>query len=225
MIEVWFNEAGKYNVLPLDDRIRRTNHQRLSDRQAEPPRDTYIYYPGASEVPEAVAVSVRGRSYKILANVEIEKRRCPGRHLRPRLALRRARPVHQGQEALVRLQLPRHPAGAAVRLIRELTPGKYTLGMEFIKESTGEYGESHGTTKLYVNDEAVAEGQMRTQTGKFTLCGDGLCVGRDSGDAVSDEYKPPFAFKGGTIQGVAVSVGSDVYMDLEKQAGAMLARD
>ena len=62
-----------------------------------------------------------------------------------------------------------------------------------------------GTTKLYVNDKAVAEGPMKTQPGKFTLSGDGLCVGYDSGDAVSKEYKTPGTFKGGTIQGVGVT--------------------
>ena len=45
--------------------------------------------------------------------------------------------------------------------------------------------------KLYVNDKVVAEGPMKTQPGKFTLSGDGLCIGFDSGDAVSGEYKTP----------------------------------
>ena len=53
----------------------------------------------------------------------------------------------------------------------ELKPGKYTLGMEFTRESAGKYHESLGKTKLYVNDKVVAEGPMRTQVGKFTLCG------------------------------------------------------
>jgi arylsulfatase len=38
-----------------------------------------------------------------------------------------------------------------------------------------------------------------------TLSGDGLCVGYDSGDAVSQEYKTPSTFKGGVIQFVGVS--------------------
>ena len=78
----------------------------------------------------------------------------------------------------------------------ELKPGKYTLGMEFIREKAGQHNESLGKTKLYVNDKVVAEGPMRTQAGKFTLSGDGLCVGYDSGDAVSKEYKSP-----GDVQG------------------------
>ena len=57
---------------------------------------------------------------------------------------------------------------------------------------------------------------MRTQLAQFTLCGDGLCVGRDSGDAVSKEYTAPATFKGGTILQVEVNVGDDQYVDLER---------
>jgi arylsulfatase len=107
----------------------------------------------------------------------------------------------------------------------ELKPGKYVLGMEFIREKTGEYNASEGKTKLYVNDKAVAEGPMKTQAGKFTLSGDGLCIGRDSGDAVSEDYKTPGEFKGGTIIAVGVSVEKMAYVDLQKVAAAALALD
>ncbi len=50
--------------------------------------------------------------------------------------------------------------------------------------------------QLYVDDDVVAEGQMRAQIGKFTLCGDGLCVGYDSADTVSRQYTNPFPFTG-----------------------------
>jgi hypothetical protein len=109
----------------------------------------------------------------------------------------------------------------------ELKPGTYTLGMEFIREKAGEYGESHGTTKLYVNAKVVAEGPMRAQVGKFTLCGDGLCIGRDSADAVTKEYTPKTQgkFTGGTIQYVEVSVEKEQYRDLEREMAAALAVD
>jgi hypothetical protein len=97
--------------------------------------------------------------------------------------------------------------------------------MEFAKESTGERGEALGTTRLFVDEDVVAEGPMRTQLAFFTLCGDGLCVGRDSGDAVSKEYRAPATFKGGTILQVEVSTGDDQYLDLEKEAHALLARE
>ena len=107
----------------------------------------------------------------------------------------------------------------------ELKPGKYTLGMEFTREGAGPNHESVGKTKLYVNDKVVAEGPMRTQVGKFTLCGDGLCIGYDSADAVSSEYTGSDPFKGGTIQFVGVTVEKAQYLDLERLAAAALAVD
>jgi hypothetical protein len=66
---------------------------------------------------------------------------------------------------------------------------------------------------------------MKTQTGKLTLSGDGLCVGFDSGDAVSSEYKTPGTFHGGTILFVGVTVEEASYEDLELLAQAALASD
>ena len=106
-----------------------------------------------------------------------------------------------------------------------LKPGKYALGMEFIRERTGDSGESYGKTTLYVNQEVAAQGDMKTQFGKFTLAGDGLCVGRDSGDAVSEDYKTPGEFKNGRIWGVGVTVEKAQYLDLEKLASAAMAVD
>ena len=87
------------------------------------------------------------------------------------------------------------------------------------------YGESIGKATLYVDEKIVAQGGMKTQPGKFTLSGDGLCVGRDSGDAVSEEYKSPGDFKGGKILFVGVTTEKQRYLDLEKLAAAAFAVD
>jgi len=100
----------------------------------------------------------------------------------------------------------------------QLKPGKYTLGTEFTRTGAGPHKESSGTTKLYINDTVVAEGPMKTQPAKFTLSGDGLCVGYDSGDAVSGEYKVPGTFHGGTILGVGITVEEQSYEALEEEA-------
>jgi arylsulfatase len=106
-----------------------------------------------------------------------------------------------------------------------LKPGKYTLGMEFIKEKMGPHHETLGTAKLYVNDKVVTQGTMKTQPGKFTLSGDGLCVGYDSGDAVSSQYKSPGTFRGGRIIGVGVTTEKTGYLDLEMEAQRAFNRD
>ena len=42
---------------------------------------------------------------------------------------------------------------------------------------------------------------------------------------MSKEYTSPARFKGGTILQVEVNVGDDQYLDLEKLAAAMMARE
>jgi arylsulfatase len=96
------------------------------------------------------------------------------------------------------------------------------VGVEFIREKAGEHGASLGTAKLYVGDSVVAEAPLKTQPGKFTLSGDGLCVGYDSGDAVSQAYPVPANFQGGTIDFVGVTVEKTDYRDLEQEARRML---
>jgi hypothetical protein len=61
--------------------------------------------------------------------------------------------------------------------------------------------------------------------GKFTLCGDGLCIGFDSADAVSEQYAGSNPFKGGTILFVGVTTEGTQYLDLEVMAAGAFARD
>jgi arylsulfatase len=221
--KAWFEEADKNLVLPLDDRSA-AEILGVARPAEEEPRERYVYFPGASPVPEGVAVNCRGRSYKILANVEITEADCSGVIF--------AHGSRFGGHTLFikdkKLYYVYNFLGIKPEqkfVSPELKPGKYTLGMEFTREKAGKYQESVGKTKLYVNDKVVTEGEMKTQPGKFTLSGDGLCIGRDSGDNVSEEYRTPGEFKGGTILAVAVTIEKAQYLDLEKMAAAALAVD
>jgi hypothetical protein len=80
---------------------------------------------------------------------------------------------------------------------------------------------------LYYGNREVGEGRIRTQPGKFGLAGDSLVVGRDTGDPVTDDYPgtAPWAFTGGTLKRVAVDVSGEPYVDLEREAAAMLSRE
>jgi hypothetical protein len=222
LIKAWFEEADKNLVLPLDDRtaLEQLSVERPSD---EPPRERYIYYPGTAPVPEGVAVNTRGRSYKIIAEVDITDQTsgvifAHGSRFGGHTLFLKDKKLHYVYNFLGIKPEQKFVSGA-------LTPGRYTLGVEFIREKAGEYHESLGQTKLYVNDKVVTTGPMRTQAGKFTLSGDGLCVGRDSGDAVSQEYTSPGTFQGGTIHAVGVTVEKAQYLDLEKMAALAFAID
>ena len=107
-----------------------------------------------------------------------------------------------------------------------LEPGRHVLTAEFAKTGNDpENASATGVLTLYVDDEKVGQGEIMTQPGFFALCGDGLCVGRDSGSPVSNDYQAPFAFAGGTIDRVVVDVSGNPYVDHEKEVHAWLARD
>ena len=223
LVKAWFDEAKKNFVLPLDDRSA-AEILTVERPTEEAPRERYIYYPHTSPVPEGVAVNVRGRSYKILADVEITDGDCAGVIF--------AHGSRFGGHSLFiknkKLYYVYNFLGIKPEqkfVSQELKTGKYTLGMEFVRAKSGPNGESIGKTKLYVNDKVVAQGDMRAQVGKFTLAGDGLCVGRDSGDAVSEEYRSPATFHGGKILFVGVTIEKKQYLDLEKLAAAAMAVD
>jgi arylsulfatase len=223
LIKAWYEEAEKNKVLPLDDRPA-LELSLIPRPTEEAPRERYIYYPGTAPVPEVAAACVIGRSYKILADVVITDPHCSGVIF--------AHGSRFGGHALFiknqRLYYVYNFLGIKPEqefVSPVLKPGKYTLGMEFIREKTGPHQESLGIAKLYVNDKVVAQGPMKTQPGKFTLSGDGLCVGYDSGDAVSRQYKSPGKFKGGRILGVGVTTEKAGYLNLEMEAQRALSRD
>ena len=94
------------------------------------------------------------------------------------------------------------------------------LSASFDKDGEDPPRVATGILSLYHGDKKVGEGQDQDAGGVFALAGEGLCVGRDSGEAVTDDYpgEAPYAFTGGTIKRVAVDVSGEPYLDLERQA-------
>jgi arylsulfatase A-like enzyme len=224
LVSLWFNEAGKYDVLPLSD-LGILDYLKYEFQAPVPPDGIYTYYPGTSEVPERSAAAVRGRSWKILGEVEVRDG-CEGVII--------AQGSRFGGYSLFVKDGKLHYVNNFIgippeqHLVSEqsVTAGRHLLGVSFDKESTGERGESHGTARLWIDDRPVAEAPLRTQPGHFALCGEGLCVGRDGGDAVSKEYAgSPFPFTGGRVVKVTIDLADDAYVDRERELAAAMARD
>lgn len=219
---LWYHEAGRFHGVPLDDRAAVAIL--TSPRpQMTAPRDRYIYYPDCSEVPEAVAVSIRGRSYNIAAEVTLDSPEAQGvlfshggRFGGHTLYLKDKK-LHYVYNWLGEIEQ---------KLIseKEVPTGKCILGVRFRMEGVVE-GNPVGLAALYINDENVAEQKIKTQPGKFTLGGEGLNAGRDLGQPVSRDYTSPFAFTGGTIKQVIVDVSDVKFRDMERELQAMYARD
>lgn len=220
LVELWLREAEVNKVLPLIDLGVHPMHE-LEYHGAT--RKRYVYYPGTTEVPEATAARTLGVSFKMLAEVEFngdsqgvivaQGSRFGGYSLF----------VKGGRLYYVYNFLGIPPEQRLVCDAPKL--GKHVVGVEFVKERITEQLECLGRMTLYVDEEPVAHAAFRTQTGRYALCGEGLCIGRDSGDAVSSEYKPQFPFSGGRVVKVVFDVADDVYIDLERQLAAAMARE
>ena len=195
--------------------------------QLVPPRDRYVYRPGGAEVPESAAPNVRNRSYTIGAQVDL-----PGTGA---LGVLFAHGSRFGGHALYvkdnRLHYVYNFVGMFEQRVvatEDLPTGEnLLLSASFAKESENPPGVAEGTLTLWYGDRQVGEAHIRTQPGKFAIAGEGLCVGRDGGEPVTDDYpgESPWAFAGGTLHRVAVDVSGQPYIDLEREAAAMIARE
>jgi len=100
------------------------------------------------------------------------------------------------------------------------------LSASFEKDGEDPPGISTGILSLYHDDTKVGEGRIKTQPGMFGISGTGLSVGR-SVTAITDDYpgRRPWHFTGATLKFVAVDVSGEPYMNLEREAQAMLVRE
>ncbi|TFV92967.1 arylsulfatase [Blastococcus sp. CT_GayMR20] len=226
LIGLWFYEAGVNHAFPLDDRS--ALEIILTPRpQLIPHRDRYVYRPGAAEIPEHIAVNLRNRDFSIGAQVDLVDGAAQG--------VLFAHGSRFGGHALYvkdnRLRYVNNFAGVAeqrVEATEDLPTGEdLILSASFEKSAEDPPGTAHGTLSLFHGDRKVGEGTIRTQPGFFSLAGEGLTVGRDSGEAVTDDYpgEAPWRFTGGTLHRVAVDVSGTPYVDLEREAAAMLSRE
>ena len=189
--------GGRYGALPLEIARRDRDPARTDGRSSPSRANRYIYYPDCAEVPESVAPNIRNRSYTIAVEVTIDTAGGERRPVRAGLALRRPRALPQGRQAQVRLQLGRRVR--ADRRVDRAGPDRRTCVLSASFEQEGDAMPTEGTLTLYIGDEQVGEGRIKTQPGKFSLAGEGLNVGKDGGEPVTDDYAgdSPWAFVGG----------------------------
>jgi hypothetical protein len=86
---------------------------------------------------------------------------------------------------------------------------------------------AEGTLTLRVGETEVGRGRIKTQPGKFSIAGEGLNVGKDGGEPVTDDYpgQAPWAFTVGTIRRAAVDVSGHPFVDLAAEARMAFMRD
>ncbi len=223
LISLWWAEAGRYNAFPLESRsaveILGTERPQLAK-----PQTRYTYYPGGSEIPESVAPNLRNRSFTIAVEMTIDTEEAGG--------VLFSQGACFGGHALYlkegKLKYVNNFVGIAEQVVESTEPiplGHVVLSASFERE--GETMPAEGTLTLHIRDEAVGNGRIKTQPGYFSLCGEGLNVGKDGGEPVTDDYPgdSPWAFVGGTIHKAVIDVSGEPFVDLAEEARMAFARD
>lgn len=200
--DLWWVEAARYSVLPLDWRgTIRMNAEAMGRPNLVGKRTQVTYYPGMVALPDAACLPMLNKSWKITAQVEVPANAegmiitQGGSEGGYGLYMREGKPAFVynflGQE---------RPVFSAEKA---LPPGKAHIEVRFDYDGGG-MGKG-GKVTLTVDGTAVASGRLeRTVPIQFSI-GEGLDVGLDTGSAVDWSYTLPFRFTG-TIDHVDVEI-------------------
>ncbi|MGC3968167.1 MAG: arylsulfatase [Pirellulales bacterium] len=202
--DMWWTEASKYSVLPLDGRkTPRLNGELQGRPSLTAHRKSFTYYPGVEALPAGSAPNVLNKSFTITAELDVAADKPDGAVFSLGggdggygLYVRDGKPVFVGN--FLNRQIVR-AAGE-----QPLPAGPTTLKAEFVYDGGG-LGKG-GKLLLFVGQQQVGEARLE-QTQAITLgLGGTLDIGLDTGSAVDDEaYTPPFKY-GGTIRRVVVDL-------------------
>ena len=213
MVDLWWIEAAKHQVLPLDPRPMPA----LVGERKLPDRRCYVYYPDAAQVPELMSVNVKNRNHRVAARVMLPEDGAEG-------VLISQGSLLGGWCLYVKdgdLHYVHNLAAAGLdRLSGTVATGAGPHEWVFEFAKTGEHA---GRTQLLADGAVVAEGIIdHFTTGRFSLTGAGISCGYSNGLPVIDDIEPPFRFTG-TIETVTVEVDGPPFVDPEEEAEAVIA--
>ena len=205
LIDLWWQEAEKHQVLPLDDR---TNERFYIDK---PPRQRgrkiFTFYPDTATVFGRGTPPIRNRSHAITAEVDIPAGGAEGvlvahggRFGGYVLCVKDGRLVYDHNF----LMIEHYTVTSEI----EVPTGPSTLGFGFEKS-----GEHQGLGRLFINGKKVGEGPIK-RTIPVSYGPEGMEIGRDCLTPVSDIYACPFRFTG-TLKKVVIEVDGEPHRDPE----------
>ncbi|PHX72077.1 MAG: arylsulfatase [Acidimicrobium sp.] len=177
---LWWEEAAKYKVLPVDDGS--------GSRLRRPVRKKFVLWPGLERVPSDAAPRLTNTSYTIDAHITVPVNGCEGVLLSEGdrwagyvMFVQDGKPCFH-----YHFPLERHE----VRGTQSLTPGDHVITWKLTKV---ERASGHGT--LSVDGVEVASVDIpRIIRGWMPF--NGLHVGRNNGAPVGTTYEAPFPFTG-----------------------------
>jgi arylsulfatase len=223
MIGMWYVEAGKYNVLPIDSR----GTLRFGERrpQIAVDRQKYVYHPGTQVVPINAAPRLLNAAHSVSVHADVPKGGAEG----------------------VLFSMGGNDGGFAfyvqggkltygynyvadqrfkVQSDKKIPDGEHIFSFEFTPTGKADIAKGKGVPakiKLFVDGKAVGSGTLPVTIPLSLGLAAGVSVGADVGSPVMTDYTPPFKF-GGTIKKALVDVSGALVEDQEAKMRMYLAR-
>lgn len=195
LVGLWWNEAERHGVLPLDDRGIELFASRESDHSPHPTSRRYVYRPPMSPIPSSAAPGAGGRAFELTARVT----RAAG----DQGVLWATGTENSGIAVFIqddRLVVDYNAFDRHTILESEVPVPAGDSTLRMLLRRTSRFS---GIVELSV--DGVAAGQAEIPLYMSMVSSVGASVGYDHGSAVSQRYRSPFAFSG-TLHEVVIQL-------------------
>jgi arylsulfatase len=202
--DLFIEEAIKYDVLPLDDRVFERFNAAIAGRpDLIGDRTSLTVYPGMTHMTENSFINVKNRSHTITAEIEIPQGGGEGVILAQggRFA-GWSLYMKDGKVSYVHNWVGKERY--TITAPEALPPGKATIRYEFAYE--GEKPGSGGTGTIFVNGDKVAEGRVENTTPFLFSADETADVGTDEDTPVTEDYTEGDNEFSGAIEMVTVEL-------------------
>ncbi|MYA83425.1 MAG: arylsulfatase [Acidimicrobiales bacterium] len=213
LIGLWWAEAERHGVLPLDDRMIELFVARRDDHSPHPTNRRYRYRPPMSPIPSAASASPSGRSWELTAQVS--------RGAEDAGVLWATGNANSGMSVFVqngRLVVDYNSFGehTVVESELEVPAGDCVLTARVQRTSRTE-----GVIELAIDGEPCGSAELPYMM--HIISSIGSSVGLDHGQAVSPRYEAPFAFSG-ALHAVEIDRSGASRSEVETAARTEMAR-
>jgi arylsulfatase len=187
LIEIFDEEAWKYNVYPLyDDMIQRLGKQQ--DRLFGDQKEFVYFWPGAVRIAEKSSAPVKNRAHTIETQLDLTGKEegvivAVGGMTGGYTMFVKNKKIYYDYNFLDGVHY--------ILESPELPPGKVDVRFNFIK--TQQFG---GIGELYIDGEKVDEVEMPQMHISTYSLAETFDIGKDTGTQVSKMYEDPFPFTG-----------------------------
>jgi hypothetical protein len=194
LVDLWWAEAARHDVLPLDWRsVERLSEQLTGRPNLSEGRKTVVYNTPLVALPEGAAPDLKNKSFTITAEVNIPSDGGQGM-IFTQGGITAGWGFYIQDRKLVGMHNYIDSERYRITSSENVPTGKVTLAFDF-KYDGGGMGKG-GTITLFANGKKIGTGRVEKTAGfKYSLY-EGQDIGEDSGSPVDSTYTPPFKFTG-----------------------------